>query len=299
MNRPPGKHRLEFAFFRSLQWCFRVLPLPLAYRLSEAMTLLVHELFGWRKAATTARMRQVRPDLSPAGIAKSRREAARNLGRNLVEILRADKLDDRWADAHIDMNNSMEALAEARGAGKGVLLVIAHFGNWDLGGTIVCRRGVPMCFIARKQKNPLTYQALVHAREHSGGTVIDRDDPKLIRKVLSRLENNEVVAILVDIRSRGEGECCRFLGQNAKISNGLGLLAAKSGAQVLTVALRREGRSRHVWKCFPAQCLQARADKEARKQLLQNCLDHLSTEILQHPESYFWLNKRWVLDSGI
>jgi lauroyl/myristoyl acyltransferase len=29
--------------------------------------------------------------------------------------------------------------------------------------------------------------------------------------------------------------------------------------------------------------------------LLQGCLDDLGSEVLRRPESYFWFNKRWVL----
>jgi len=296
MDRPLRKHRLEFALFKTLRGCFRVLPMPLAYLTAETAALLAQEVFGWRKTTSTARMMQVFPRMGPREITRLRHESARNLGRNLVEILRSDLLDDRWADAHIEMNNALDALQQAR-TGKGVLLVIAHFGNWDLAGTIACRRGIPMCFIARKQKNTLTYEALVQAREHSGGIVIDRDDPKLLRKVLQQLQSNAVVVILIDIRARTGGESFLFMGQKANIANGLSMLAAKSGAPVLPIVLRREGRNRQIWQAFPAQRLDAKLSKDDKREVLQICLDQLSSEILKHPASYFWVNKKWVLDS--
>jgi lauroyl/myristoyl acyltransferase len=156
-----------------------------------------------------------------------------------------------------------------------------------------------MCFIARQQKNKALYQELIRSREEGGGTVVDRDDPRLMRKLLSYLkEENGVVAILVDIRSRTPGETYRYLNHDAPLANGLGLLAAKSGAAVVPLYMGRNGRSTHIWKTFPSRTIspEASKNKAIRAELLQYCLDTLTAEILQNPESYFWFNKRWVLE---
>lgn len=275
----------------------RALPFPAATRLTATLAYLLQEIFGWRKKTTDRRIAQVLPGTPPAERGRIRKQAARNLGRNLCEILKADQLDAAWIREHIDDTAALTALKEARAAGKGVLLVIAHSGNWDLAGTVVCRRGLPMCFIARTQKNPLTYQALQNARQHSGGLVLDRDDPKLIRKLLPFLAENGVVAILIDIRARGAGEAHTFLNHPCRLANGLGLLAAKSGAPVLPVALYRAPHGKHIWQPAPLRHLPEIPNrKTARSALLQGCLDDLSPILLSHPESYFWYNKRWVLE---
>ncbi|MCC5844176.1 MAG: lysophospholipid acyltransferase family protein [Verrucomicrobia bacterium] len=292
------RHRIEYGIFLLMRGLLRGLPFPAASRFSAFLACQFQETFGWRKATTARRITEVLPETTPAEQARIRKQAARNLGHNFCEILNADKLDDAWVHEHIDDAAGTAALEKARESGKGVLLVITHFGNWDLAGTIVCRRGTPMCFIARAQKNPLTYQALQTARQQSGGLVLDRDDPKLIRKLLPFLADNGVVAILIDIRARGAGETHTFLNRPCRLANGLGLLAAKSGAAVLPVALYRAPDGKHVWHPAPLRFFpdDAPNKKAAKADLLQSCLDDLSPHILTHPESYFWYNKRWVLE---
>jgi KDO2-lipid IV(A) lauroyltransferase len=44
-----------------------------------------------------------------------------------------------------------EHLEQARAAGKGTILVTAHFGNWELGGTLLALRGLPMTVITLEE----------------------------------------------------------------------------------------------------------------------------------------------------
>ncbi|MGA0332432.1 MAG: lysophospholipid acyltransferase family protein [Kiritimatiellia bacterium] len=289
------KHHLEYAFLRGCIGLIRLLPRNGAYATLEKMALLAHRGFGWRKESTVRRIAKVCPERSPEEQMRIREEAVRNLGRNLTELIRADKAEE------VEISGERETFAAFRAArekGRGILLVIVHSGNWDLAGLRTVREGFPMCFIAREQKNPLTYELLVRVREQNGGSVVDRDDPRLIRKLLSFLADNGIVAILIDIRARQAGDAFRYLGQEAWLANGLGLLAAKSGAEVVPVFLGREGRDRHIWKPLPARRLEpGSTGKTERNALLQSCLDELGAEVQTHPESYFWFNKRWVLEA--
>lgn len=288
------KHLVEFAILRFFAACIRLLPLSWAYACMEQITMGAHTLFGWRNESTKERISTVFSKEAPKKKERIRKEAVRNLGRNLTELIRNQTMDHVKIEG---LQETFSAFHKAREKGKGILLVIVHSGNWDLAGVRTVQEGFPMCFIARQQKNPLTYQLLVQVREQNGGTVVDRDDPGLFRKLLSFLKENGVVAVLIDIRARQAGERFSFLGQDAWLANGLGLLAAKSNAEVVPVFLGRQGRHTHIWKPMSPRRLEAgQSGKKERNQLLQSCLDDLGAEVLRHPESYFWFNKRWVLE---
>ncbi|MDF3129174.1 lysophospholipid acyltransferase family protein [Kiritimatiellaeota bacterium B1221] len=288
------KHLVEYAILRTFVSLIQRLPQSWAYAFMERVTLGIHSIFGWRKQSTIDRISTVCARETPEKQTWIRKEAVRNLGRNLTELIRNRKMDDVEIEG---MEETFRAFDEARKKEKGILLVIVHSGNWDLAGVRTVQEGFPMCFIARQQKNSLTYQMLVDVREQNGGTVVDRDDPKLIRKLITFLADNGIVAVLIDIRARQAGDQFEYLGQEAWLANGLGLLAAKSKAEVVPVFLGRRGRDRHVWKPLPARRFgEEKPSKEERNALLQSCLDDLGAEVLKNPESYFWFNKRWVLE---
>lgn len=272
----------------------RVLTESWSFDFVERVVWLAHNRFGWRKKETIRRMAQVFPERSPDAREAMRKEALFNLGRSFTELLR---MPPDFENRIEGKEATFEAFRKARERGKGVLLVIVHSGNWDLAGVATSRAGFPMCFIARKQKNNRIYEDMVQAREEGGGEVLDRDDPRLIRKVLSFLATNGIVAILIDIRARKPGEAWSYLGHDAWVSNGLGLLAAKSEASIVPVYLGRNGRTSHIWKPFSERWLPPSSTRAEREELLQSCFDDLGQEVLQNPESYFWFNKRWVLQA--
>lgn len=290
------KHQVETTLFRLIAGLLRRLPEKGAFSLAEGVVLFAHRVCGWRRASTQERVAEVFPGKSPQEVKATRLEAVRNLARNITELVRGPSTFTGTIEGEMELING---LRKGQEGGKGVLLVIVHSGNWDFAGVKVCQHDVPMCFIARQQKNTELYQELINSREEGGGTVVDRDDPRLMRKLLTYLkEENGVVAILVDIRSRTAVDTFRYLNHDANLANGLGLLAAKSGAAVVPLYMGRRGRKTHIWKTFPARTIpeEESKNKELRAEILQYCLDTLTAEILQNPESYFWFNKRWVLE---
>ncbi len=287
------KQGVEYVLYRMVRGGVKMLPEAWAFFCMERLFWFAHQVCGWRREDTQCRIQQVFPGCSPEEVTHHRKEAVYHLGRTCTELLR---MPPDFSSRIEGKEDTFDAFRHARSEGKGVLLVIAHSGNWDLAGVTTAQEGFPMCFIARKQKNNRIYNDLVQAREKGGGTVLDRDDPRLIRKVLALLQQNYIVAILVDIRAKKPGEAWSFLGQEAWVSNGLGLLAAKSEAMVVPVYLGREGRFCHVWKPFPTRQLGPKSSREERDRLLQSCLTDLGEEIMKNPASYFWFNKRWVLE---
>ena len=286
------KQTLEYSAYRLVAACVRGLPERAATGVIQAVVLAAQDLFGWRRRETAGRLRQVFPLRATRERERIRRGALRNLARTITELIRPPEDFDARVEG---MDATFEAFRRARERGNGVLLVIVHSGNWDLAGVRTAREGFPMCFIARQQKNDKLYTELVRAREEGGGTVLDRDDPKLLRKTLAFLADNGIVAILIDIHARKPSKSWNFLGRPAWVSNGLGLLAAKSRAEVVPVYLGRQGRAGHIWKPFPARRLTPESTRAERDALLQSCFDDLGGEVEKNPESYFWFNKRWVL----
>ena len=75
------------------------------------------------------------------------------------------------------------------------------------------------------------------------------------------------------------------------------MFSRQTGAPILPAGLIREGWSRHRWKTFDPVRPDGSLDKQADWQrMTQKVLGLFDQFIREHPENYFWYNKRWVLD---
>jgi KDO2-lipid IV(A) lauroyltransferase len=216
-----------------------------------------------------------------------------NLGMMSVEFFRIPKMDMKAFKKKVKIEGLAEALAllEKR---KGILLLIGHFGNWELMGLMSKVIGSPIMVIAKPMKRQeWVDQFITKIRSASGLEVISTINAS--RKVVKALSQNRVVGILIDQRAkRSEGIWVNFFGRKAPTTPGLAVLAMKTGAPVLPVFLVRDGFQKHRLIIQEPLALihtgNIKKDVEANTQLFNHTLESI---IRQFPDQWFWVHRRW------
>ena len=89
-----------------------------------------------------------------------------------------------------------ENLRAARARGKGVFLLSAHIGSWELGAIRAGLLGEPIAPVVRPLDNPRLEGELARLRTRFGNRLIAKRDAA--NDILRALAKNETVAILVD-----------------------------------------------------------------------------------------------------
>ena len=215
-----------------------------------------------------------------------------NLGMMAIEFFRIPRMDVENFKKKLvveGLDKAMELLEKKRG----VLLLVSHFGNWELMGLMSKVIGNPIMVIAKPMKNRYVDQFITAIRQEAGLEVIPPE--KASRKVIRALSENRLVGILIDQRvKRSEGVWADFFGRKAPTTPGLALLALKTGAPVLPVFMIRDGFRRHrLLFEKPLELIRTgnvRKDVEANTQLLNHTLEAM---IRQYPEQWFWVHRRW------
>jgi lauroyl/myristoyl acyltransferase len=156
--------------------------------------------------------------------------------------------------------------------------------------------GVPIFFITGKQKNPLVDRYLNGMRRSTGISTIERGST-LLKTVVRRLRQGEVLGFQPDVRSATEGVRIRFLGKEANVVAGMALFAKMSDVPIFTSVTRRVNWTEHTFHLYPAVRPDSRVEKERDWQrMTQEIFTLIEREILDRPEQWFWYNKRWILD---
>ncbi len=291
------KHYLEYLALRAFCFLANVMPYRGAMVMGYGIAWISHYLFRFRRAEAMRRMRSV---LGPALSEQTLRQhcwiAWRNLCFNAVEIIRLPSFQKQDVVKRTNYPEAINSVNELMDGGKGLIIAVCHMGNWDQAGIGLSLLGIPVFFIARRQKNMLTDAYLNRMRGSTGVETI-ANDSAVLRSVFKRLKKGGALAILPDVRARTKALDITFLGGNANIGAGMALFSRQVGAPILPAVLIRKGWFQHECKVFDPVYPDPSVEKEEDwRRITQTVMNHFDSAIRSHPEQYFWYNKRWVLD---
>ena len=211
------KHVAEYALMRGAIGLVGVLPYRVTLALAWCLAALVRGVAHRRLRDAGQRISAVFGDqFSPQQRRRIVWQTWRNLFFNAIEIMRIPRLTPARIARMAVLHDDAGVLAHIR-TGRGAIIAVPHMGNWDLAGIAAQAYGVPILFMARRQKNPLTDAYLNRLRSSTGVETI-MNDASAIRLALRRLAAGKVLAMLPDVRAKHHALDIAFLGGRAGLS---------------------------------------------------------------------------------
>jgi len=290
------QHLLEYVALRGVAAVVGVLPYRAALALAWIVAAAGYCLLRTRVHDAQSRIREVFGDsLSRRQVRRVSWLALRNFCFSAVDMMRLPSITLDWVNRYVDYE-SLKRLFRHCKTGKGALLAVPHTGSWEMSGTAAHLLGVPIFLMARRQKNPLVNAYMNRMRGTMGVETVLTDSGGL-RQVIRKLREGKALAILPDVRARTGGIKVRFLGREATVVGGVGLLARQAKVPIQPAVCTRLGWTRHRWEFYDLIWPDPSMEKEADWQrMTQAVLDIFEEVIRTQPEQYFWYNRRWVLE---
>ncbi len=242
----------------------------------------------------TARQKTVARNLRISGIAAETGSVA-GLAKqsfirttaNLLSSSVASKLPPERLGEILAVENP-ELLEEAVAPGNGVILLLAHMGNWELLTRLhrFFPDGIRCGAFYRPLNNPILNQRVVKEREADGTVLFSKRDS--LHQVSGFLRENGVIGILADQRVGLQGEVVSFFGRLTRASPLPSLLARRCKSEVLSLSLRTVSPGK--WS--------ARYHRVNRPYDSENCMEALERAMMVSPMDVFWLQERWKVYVG-
>ncbi len=235
------------------------------------------------------------PEHSPARRRQILRASYLNLGRGAAEYIRLSGFFHRRLK-HRVFYERLEAWDEIarRHPGKGVLVLTAHFGNFELLPAAHALHGHQISLVHHTQRFLAGDALVTFVRERAGVEVIRKH--AAARAVLAALNGGQIVAIPFDQNAkRSEAVFVPFFGEPAATSSGPARLARLSGAPVVPVFLIREpdGRS-HRLVIQNELALQRSSDIQADiEENSRRFLKPIEDIVRRYPEQFLWTHRRF------
>ncbi len=218
-----------------------------------------------------------------------------NIGRSVAEYIRLGgffykRLTKRVTYHRLDYWEGLHK----RHAGKGALVLTAHFGNFELLMAKHAISGHQISLVHHTQRFIAGDALMSFIRERAGVTIIRKH--AAARAVLKALRENQVIGIPFDQNAkRSEAVFVPFFNESAATSTGLARLVAITGAPVIPVFIVRQPDNRsHVIEIFDEVPIQRSGDTAADiEENTRRFVKAIEDLVRRYPEQFLWMHRRY------
>jgi KDO2-lipid IV(A) lauroyltransferase len=273
-----------------------LLPRGAAASLGASAALAFTRLSARRRRLLLENLRSAFPEKSPEEIERLARASARAFGAAIVNFLAIAGADVDEVRRRVSVSG-VEHYDEARAGGRGLLLLSAHLGGWELGAILAAIMDRPVVPVVRPLDNPLLERELERLRTRFGNRVIFKQ--AAAKGILKALRDNEAVVILIDQNVvASEAVFVPFFGRLAATSPAVALFQQKTGAPVVPVFVwPRPGGRYHVELQPPIRAEEFFGDGADREDAVLRATSRYTavTEaaIRREPAAWLWMHDRW------
>jgi len=244
-----------------------------------------------RRSIAYANLKSAFPEKNLCEIKKINKRHFENLGMTIIELMKFPVMGKRFTDKYTNLENA-EGIKEALKKQKGVIILTAHFGNWEMGPLIINANGHNMSIFARKQKHARLNNLLNRHREIVGSKVIAKGFS--VRDIIKTLGNNGIVAMLSDQDAGANGVFVNFFNRPVSVARGALVFSLKTGAAIMPSFMNRVGSGKHSLKIGnPLELINTQNEEKDIKENLRKITKILEDYIRKFPDQWLWLHKRW------
>lgn len=252
-------------------------------------------LFWFARSARRVVQRNLEFALPELG-GRERRRIARGVFRNYGRVIVETFASGWFTPADVRRRLALEGAANleaALAAGRGVVAVSAHLGNWELAMQgMPCFFGRPLTAVAKRFKADWFEERLHRRRTRFGNRVLYKKGS--LAEMTRLLREGGVLVMLVDMARRKDGIEVEFFGRRATATPAAAMLALRCRAPVVTAFSHRAPDGRlHVVIGEPLEMHRSgdlRADLRENTQRITAAVERA---VRAHPEEWHWAMKRW------
>lgn len=283
---------LEYAAFASFRWFIRHLSLSKARAFGAATGRFVGTCLRFRWPIAVENLRQAFPDRPGSWCTGIAAASFASVGITLFELLRFDRLSPDDVERWVTLEET-EVLQRAAASGKGVILLTAHYGSWEIVPNAVAQMlGIAPTVLVRNLANPHIDRIVDRLRRTFGAVTVP--STLAVRELFRTLQRGGMIVMAADQSAARESAPVCFFGRMTPAFEGPALLALRTGAlMVFTVARRLpDGRYHLRFEPIPTEDLDP-ADPTAVVRLTARYIETTERAIRQEPSQWMWMHRRW------
>lgn len=272
------------------------LPRNVSYRIGHAATWLAWRMMRQSRAALADNLTAVFPGERRSQLERRALGIFRSYARNVVDFIRAlSGFPGNAGDLFDIVEPERGFFEDTRAAGRGLILVTGHYGNWEIGSLLIRALGMPLTIVAMAETDPTVNRIRREIRERVGAETIEvRQSLDTALQIRRRLAANHVVAMLMDRHYGRDRVAVTFFGRRAYFLRTPAVMAHITGAPLVPCAVERTGPGRFVIRAGAPITVSRTIDRDAAiAEAAQRVASFLEERIRSDPSAWYQFYRYW------
>jgi len=295
--RSKMREQLEYRFVKLFLWLAKILPASFIYSSLKGLTLLIYRFDKKRRDLTIKNLSMAFPDKNMDEIEALSKDVYIELSKTVSEILLmfVDKFDIDAAVINLD-EASQKIKRIASRSTKGIILITAHFSNWELGAHFLAKHGLPALAVGRKGNNKLIEENITtpFRKKYGNGAVSKK---KAMLSLIKTLKSGGNIGLLIDQKSGAINSAkVDFFGKKAETTLSVASMKLRLDPMVLPIFIVRQEDGRYEMIINEPIDYIASEIEDGDKKLEAMTLKYnqaIEEIVRKYPQQWFWMHNRW------
>jgi len=286
------KNNLEFFLWKFFDRLINFVGIKRIPTFARLLSGLFFNVIPLRRSLVINNLSKAFPEKSAVEIKKLARENYNSTTITFMELLILRRTHSDDITKMVDCNN-IELVNQRIAENRGVLLLTAHLGNWELGALyigIVTNSEINV--LVKRQRNHYVADWMTELRERFGNREVTLGAS--IRELIKTLSQGGSIGIVGDQRGPRDGIRVNYFNQPTLTFPGFAVLALKKKVPILVALSRRDSKGKYIiditeigFDNLPEN------NQDAIKELNQRYMAIVEEAVRKSPEQWLWMHNIW------
>ncbi|MCG2795414.1 MAG: phosphatidylinositol mannoside acyltransferase [Actinomycetia bacterium] len=289
--------KIVYYAFIAAGWVIGKVPIRITRGFAKFGGLAYYYMFPRKRRLVLKNMRRaLGPGASDRQVRDTAKRACRYYADYWVDIFWLPTLPREYVLERLEKIN-WEPLERVVNEGKGVLIVLPHYGSWEAGAVYLANLG-HFAAVAEILKPRELFDLFCRLREGIGIEIFPYDKKAETRdRMVDALKGGTILALICDRDLKGGGVEVEFFGERTTLPPGPASLALRSGSPIVCVSTRNLPDGTWVGRVTEPIYLDGSGDKEAViQETMQEVARRLEELIREDPAQWHMFMPAWPSD---
>lgn len=259
------------------------------YWYSDVLFFWIYHVIGYRKRVVEINLKNAFPNLTDQERKRISKKFYHWFCDFLMETIKSRTISEKRLRKLIDFENP-EMFKEYQDKGQSIIIVLGHFGNWELGGS---RFSVEQVFPLYVLYHPLSnsfFDRLVYKMRTRLGTKLYPMNSAL-KGMLKNKDIATATAFIADqTPSRKNAYWTQFLNQDTPVFQGTAKIAKKLNYPIVYVKINPIKRGKYR---IESEVLIENPQAYSVEEITEIHTKRLEKDIIATPHAWLWTHRRW------